>query len=357
VRVDVGPGRPEGTRQRPHLALAPHTTFRVGGPARDILTCTTEAELVAQVSRLDGAGAPVLVLGGGSNVLIGDAGFNGTVVLVRTRGIVADVSDCAGALVTVAAGEDWEALVARTVREEWVGLEALSGIPGSVGASPIQNIGAYGADVSQTIASVQTLDRRTGRRATFANADCGFGYRTSRFKTEPERYLVLAVTFQLRPGSLSAPVRYPELARALGLEVGERAPASQVREAVLALRRRKGMVLDDGDPDTWSAGSFFTNPVLTPDDAARLPDDAPRFPQPDGRVKTSAAWLIEHAGFGKGYGDGEALLSTKHTLALTNRGHATAADLVRLAREVRSGVGSTFGITLVPEPLLVSCEL
>lgn len=337
--------------------LAAHTTFRVGGPARRILVCTTEADLITQVTRLDAADEPVLVLGGGSNVLVGDAGFDGTVVLVRTRGIAPDVSDCSGAVVTVAAGEDWEGLVARTVAEEWSGLEALSGIPGSVGASPIQNIGAYGADVSQTIATVQTIDRHTGRRATFANADCGFGYRTSRFKADPDRYLVLSVTFQLRLGSLSAPVRYPELARTLGVEVGQRVPAADVRAAVLTLRRRKGMVLDDTDPDTWSAGSFFTNPILTPSDAARLPADAPRFAQPDGRVKTSAAWLIEHAGFGKGYGVGEARLSSKHTLALTNRGHATAGDLLRLATEVRSGVGSTFDITLVPEPLLVSCEL
>jgi len=243
------------------------------------------------------------------------------------------------------------------VAEQWSGLETLSGIPGSVGASPIQNIGAYGADVSQTVARVETLDRSTGRRRSFAAADCGFGYRTSRFKAEQDRYLILSVTFQLRLGSLSAPVGYAELARELGVELGQRVPAADVREAVLRLRRRKGMVLADDDPDTWSAGSFFTNPVLAAERAAALPPAAPRYPQPDGRVKTSAAWLIEHSGFGKGYGVGEATLSTKHTLALTNRGRATAADLLRLAAEVRSGVESTFGITLVPEPLLVSCKL
>ncbi|HEX8487511.1 MAG TPA: UDP-N-acetylmuramate dehydrogenase [Propionibacteriaceae bacterium] len=338
-------------------ALAPYTTFRVGGPARRLVVCATEPELVSCVLDADAAGEPVLVLGGGSNVLIGDAGFDGTVVLVRTRGLEVDVSACSGAVVTVAAGEDWEALVARTVAEEWSGLEALSGIPGSVGASPLQNIGAYGADVSQTIASVRTLDRRTGRQATFANVDCGFGYRSSRFKAEPDRFLVLAVTFQLRLGSLSAPVRYAELARALGVELGQRVPAADVREAVLALRSSKGMVLDAADPDTWSAGSFFTNPILTREQAETLPAGAPRFDQPDGRVKTSAAWLIEHAGFGKGYGTGRAALSTKHTLALTNRGRATAADLASLAAEVRDGVGAVFGITLVPEPLLVNCEL
>jgi UDP-N-acetylmuramate dehydrogenase len=268
-----------------------------------------------------------------------------------------DVSACSGALVTVAAGEDWERLVARTVEEEWIGLEALSGIPGSTGASPIQNIGAYGADVSQTIATVATYDRQSGQRTTFAAVDCGFGYRTSRFKGEPGRYLILSVTFQLRLGSMSAPIRYAELARVLGVELGARVPATDVRRAVLRLRRGKGMVLDDDDPDTWSAGSFFTNPILEPKQAALLPPEAPRFSQPDGRVKTSAAWLIEHAGFGKGYGAGEATLSTKHTLALTNRGHARAADLLALARQVRRGVDSTFGITLTPEPLLVNCEL
>ncbi|HYP43929.1 MAG TPA: UDP-N-acetylmuramate dehydrogenase [Propionibacteriaceae bacterium] len=343
--------------QRAGVELAALTTFRVGGPARRLIVATTESELVSAVCDLDHAGEPLLILGGGSNVLISDAGFDGSVVLVRTRGLKAEVSACSGAVVRVAAGEGWEALVARTVAEEWSGLEALSGIPGSTGASPIQNIGAYGADVSQTIASVATWDRGTGQRATFAAADCGFGYRTSRFKTEPGRYVVLSVDFQLRLGSLSAPVRYAELARALGVKVGARVPAAEVRQAVLELRRRKGMVLDDADRDTWSAGSFFTNPLLTSGQADLLPPAAPRWEQPDGRVKTSAAWLIEHAGFGKGFGDGAATLSTKHTLALTNRGSARATDLLALARQVRDGVESAVGITLVPEPLLVNCTL
>src|SRR5690606_1022777 len=201
------------------------------------------------------------------------------------------------------------------------------------------------------------LDRRTGQRARFAAADCGFGYRHSRFKAEPGRYLVLAVTFQLPRGSLSAPVRYAELARALGVELGERVPAAAVREAVLRLRAGKGMVLDTDDHDTWSAGSFFTNPVLTAEQADRLPPEAPRFPAPGDMIKTSAAWLIDHAGFGKGYGTPPATLSTKHVLALTNRGGATAADLLALAREVRAGVRSAYGIELVPEPVLVGCEL
>jgi UDP-N-acetylmuramate dehydrogenase len=350
-------GPNELATEQPTYALAPHTTLRVGGPARKIVVCDTESDLIAQVKALDAAGEPVLVLGGGSNVLIADDGFDGTVVLVATRGIKADVSGCSGAIVSVAAGEDWNVLVDRAVTEEWSGLEALAGIPGLVGATPIQNVGAYGADVSQTVETVHTWERHTGQRATFPAADCGFGYRTSRFKAEPGRYLILSVTFQLRLGSLSAPIRYAELARALGVEIGSRVDARQVRDAVLGLRAAKGMVLDDADLDTWSAGSFFTNPILDPAQAAALPADAPRFAQPDGRVKTSAAWLIERAGFGKGFGSGPARLSTKHTLAITNRGHARAADVLTLARQIRSGVESAFAITLVPEPLLVGCEL
>jgi UDP-N-acetylmuramate dehydrogenase len=341
--------------------LAELTTLRVGGPARTVVTATTEAELIEAVRAADASAEPVLVLGGGSNVLIADDGFDGTVVRVATTGISADVSACAGATVTVAAGEGWDAFVATAVEQEWSGVETLSGIPGLVGGTPIQNVGAYGSEVAQTIATVRTFDRTTGRQATFSVADCRFGYRTSRFKNEPGRYLVLEVTFQFTLGSLSAPIRYAELARTLGVPVGKRVPAADVREAVLTLRAGKGMVLDDADHDTWSAGSFFTNPILSTDAAATLPDDAPRYPQSDGRVKTSAAWLIEHAGFGRGFGAdlgaGRATLSTKHTLALTNRGGATAAELLDLARTVRAGVIEQFGITLVPEPVLVECAL
>jgi UDP-N-acetylmuramate dehydrogenase len=339
------------------LRLAEHTTLRVGGPARRIVTAETEADLVAVVRELDAAGEPVLVLGGGSNLLVGDDGFAGTVVKIATSGISEDVAACSGAVLTVAAGESWDALVGYTVDRGWSGLEALSGIPGLVGGTPIQNVGAYGAEVSQTISRVRTLDRTTGLLRTLFPVECGFGYRTSRFKTEPGRYVVLSVTFQLRLGSLSAPVRYPELARALGVEVGARAQAAHVRASVLALRGAKGMVLAEDDHDTWSAGSFFTNPVLDPSTAAALPAEAPRFAQGDGMIKTSAAWLIDHAGFGKGYGVGEARLSTKHTLALTNRGSATAGDLLALAREVRRGVHQRFGILLTPEPVLVGCAL
>jgi UDP-N-acetylmuramate dehydrogenase len=346
-----------GLPARHDVPLASFTTLRVGGPARDLVEVTSSRELVEVVRALDAAGEPVLVLGGGSNVLIGDAGFDGTVVVVATRGVDQDVASCSGAVVNVAAGEPWDPFVALTVQNGWSGMEALSGIPGSVGATPIQNVGAYGAEVGQHVTTVRTLDRSTGKVRTLFAVECGFGYRTSVFKTQPGRFVVLDVTFQLRLGSLSAPVRYAELARVLGVEVGTRVPAVEVRDAVLALRGSKGMVLDDADPDTWSAGSFFTNPVLDATAAAALPDGAPRYPQPDGRVKTSAAWLIEHAGIGRGWGDGPARVSTKHTLALTNRGSATAADVLALARSVRAAVQQAFGITLEPEPVLVGCSL
>ena len=341
--------------------LREHTTLRLGGPAATWVEATTEADLVRAVADADAAGTPVLVLGGGSNIVVADEGFPGTVVHVATRGVVSDADSCdgglcGGVLVRVAAGERWDDLVARAVAADWVGVEALSGIPGAVGATPIQNVGAYGQEVADTVASVRTWDRVDRTQRTFAVADCGFGYRTSRFKAEPGRYLVLEVTFQLTHGSLGAPVGYAELARTLGVEVGRRAPMAAVREAVLGLRRGKGMVLDAADHDTWSAGSFFTNPLLTQAQAAGLPADAPRWAQDDGTVKTSAAWLIEHAGFTKGHG-GRAAVSGKHTLALTNRGAASTADLLGLAREVRDGVEQVFGVRLVNEPVLVGCRL
>ncbi len=347
--------------------LRDHTTLRLGGPGRSWVRATTEAELVTAVADADSAGTPVLVLAGGSNLVVADDGFDGLVVQVATTGVHAGPDDvdagpqCGGVEVRVAAGEDWDALVARAVARGWSGIEALSGIPGAVGSTPIQTVGAYGQDVSQTISRVRTWDRVERTQRTFAAGDCGFGYRHSRFKADPGRYLVLEVTFQLRVGALAAPVEYAELARHLGVEVGERASLTDVRDAVLALRAGKGMVLDPGDHDTWSAGSFFTNPFLAPEQAAALPDAAPRWEQADGTVKSSAAWLIEHAGFGKGYvseAAGERVaLSTKHTLALTNRGGATTEELLALAREVRDGVEARFGVRLVNEPVTVGCSL
>jgi len=347
------------------VRLAEHTTLRLGGPAASFVVAATEDELTEAVAAADAAGRPVLLIGGGSNLVVADDGFDGVVVEVATRGIAADVEtvdpdgeidpSCGGVLVTVAAGESWDDLVARAVASGWVGVEALSGIPGSVGATPIQNVGAYGQEVAQTIASVRVWDRRLRGFRTYLAAECGFGYRWSRFKADPGRHLVVAVTFQFRVGTLSAPVAYAELARTLGVEVGQRAPLEQVRETVLGLRRGKGMVLDAADHDTWSAGSFFTNPVV---DEEQVPDGAPSYPHGEGRAKVPAAWLIEHAGFTKGHpGSGPVTLSTKHTLALTNRGSATTADLLGLAREVRDGVRERFGIELVNEPVLVGVRL
>lgn len=342
----------------PEPTLADLTTLRLGGPATRYVPVADADALVAAVTEADGAGEPVLLVGGGSNLVVADEGFAGTVVHLVGGGVQVDADACGVASVTVAAGEPWDGFVARAVSEGWVGVEALSGIPGTTGATPVQNVGAYGQEVAQTIARVRVWDRVLKGQRTFSADECGFAYRHSRFKADPARHLVLDVTFAFHPGELSAPVAYAELARALGVEQGERAPLAEVREAVLALRRGKGMVLDAADHDTWSAGSFFTNPVVEP---GQVPEGAPSYPQPDGRVKTSAAWLIDQAGFGKGHGldrpGARVSLSTKHTLALTNRGGASTAELLDLAREVRDGVRERFGITLVNEPVLVGARL
>ena len=348
------------------MNLAELTTLRLGGPAGHVVDARTDDELIAAIRECDERGEPVLILGGGSNLVVADEGFPGTVVRVLTSGITVDdrgcdpdeLAACGGLLVSVAAGENWDDFVARAVLAGWIGIEALSGIPGAVGATPMQNVGAYGQEVADTLWSVRTYDRETGTIRTFANAECEFGYRTSRFRGS-DRYVILEVTYQLLLGTLGTPVGYAELSRALGIEPGERAKLPEVRDAVLELRRGKGMVLDPADHDTWSAGSFFTNPILPADQADSLPDGAPRWPLPDGRVKTSAAWLIDRSGFGRGYAGpgGRVSLSTKHTLALTNRGGATTADLIALAREVRTGVRAAFGIELVNEPVLLGCSL
>ena len=343
------------------MRLADLTTLRLGGPAARLVEAGSEAELVDAVRAADAQdGSSLLVLAGGSNVVVADEGWPGTVVLVATRGVE---DDGAGGL-TVQAGEPWDPFVARTVAADLAGVECLSGIPGSVGATPIQNVGAYGQEVADTVGWVRVLDRASGAVSRLAAEECGFGYRTSRFKREPGRWLVLAVHFALLPGGDSAPIRYPELARELDVEVGSRAPLGRVRDAVLALRRRKGMVVDPDDLDSVSAGSFFPNPILSAEEFAalearvreRLGPDArpPAFPEPDGRIKTSAAWLVERAGFARGHGmPGPAAVSTKHSLALTNRGGATTVELVALAREVAEGVHGAFGVTLVPEPVFV----
>jgi UDP-N-acetylmuramate dehydrogenase len=289
--------------------------------------------------------------------VVSDDGFPGTVVAVTTHGLDVHQGPHSTVTVRVSAGEPWEPVVERAVAEGWIGVEALSGIPGRVGATPIQNVGAYGQEVAETIARVSTYDRSTAKLRAFSAADCGFGYRTSRFKKVPDRFVVLDVTFQFPLGDRAAPIRYAELAELLSVRMGDRPSAEEVRAAVLTLRRRKGMVLDPDDHDTWSAGSFFTNPVLDPVAAAVFPADVPRWPQPDGRVKISAAWLIQRAGFAKGYGNDRVGLSRKHTLALTNRGHADTADLLGLARQIRQTVQEKFGVVLVNEPVMVGCEL
>jgi UDP-N-acetylmuramate dehydrogenase len=335
-------------------ALAPLTTLRLGGPAGRLVEARSEPELVDAVRTADAAGEPLLVLAGGSNVVIADAGFAGTVVLLRTRGVARE-----GGELRVQAGEPWDALVERTVEAGLQGFECLSGIPGSTGATPIQNVGAYGQDVSETVTWVRVLDRATGSIVTMPAAECGFDYRTSVFRKDPRR-VVLEVAFRLREQRESGPLRYAELARTLGVPVGASAPLTDVRAAVLELRRGKGMVVDPADPDSVSAGSFFTNPILTAGAYAELESRAgaapPAFPEPDGRIKTSAAWLIGRAGFERGDGNGRVGISTKHTLALVNRGGATTAELVALAREIAGRVRERFGVQLVPEPVFVGHE-
>lgn len=352
-------------------ALAPLTTMRVGGPAARLVTVRTTDELVDAIREVDDADEPLLVLSGGSNVVIADAGFPGTVVRVASSGVMVESRDsCSGATVRVAAGEIWDDFVGRAVDEGWAGVEALSGIPGAVGSTPVQNVGAYGQQVADTIAQVRVWDRHTHAVRTLAAADCAFAYRDSLLKRSGGRYVVLDVAFQLRLGALSEPIGYADLAGQLGVAEGERVPLATAREAVLAQRRRRGMVLDSADHDTWSCGSFFTNPLVPRAHVERIraavaerrgsahAERMPSWPSADEHVKLSAAWLIEAAGFAKGHGlPGAAALSTKHTLAVTNRGGATAADILALARTVRDGVAATLGVTLVNEPVLVGLTL
>ncbi|NGN63852.1 UDP-N-acetylmuramate dehydrogenase, partial [Streptomyces sp. A7024] len=344
------------------------TTFRLGGPAARLVTATTDDEVIDVVRKADADGEPLLIIGGGSNLVISDKGFEGTALRIATTGFELD-----GTALELAAGENWSDAVARTVDAGLAGVECLAGIPGSAGATPIQNVGAYGQEVATTITEVIAYDRHAGETVAIPNPDCGFSYRHSRFKSDPTRHVVLRVRFRLEDADgRSAPIGYAETARRLGVEQGGRADLVEARKAVLALRAGKGMVLDPEDHDTWSAGSFFTNPILEQEQyeaflarvRERLGPDAPpppAFPagagEGDDRVKTSAAWLIDKAGFTKGYGTGPARISTKHTLALTNRGSATTEDLLALAREVRDGVREAFGVTLVNEPVTVGVSL
>jgi UDP-N-acetylmuramate dehydrogenase len=333
------------------VPLAPLTTLRLGGPAARVVEARSDDELVAAVRACDEAGEPLLVLAGGSNVVVADEGFDGTVVRVLTRGVERD-----GAALDVAAGEPWDAVVAAAAQEGLAGIECLSGIPGSTGATPIQNVGAYGQDVAQTVTSIRVYDRATATVEDLPAAELGFGYRTSALRHR-DRRVVLRVRFELAAAELSGELTYAELVRTLG---AQRAPLGDVRAAVLALRRGKGMVVDPADPDSVSAGSFFTNPILEPGAFAELERRAgappPRFEAQEG-VKTSAAWLIERAGFHKGDVRGNVGISTKHSLALINRGGASTAELVAFAREIAGAVRERFGVELHPEPIFVGHAL
>ena len=331
--------------------------MRVGGPAKEIVNASNEAEIIAAVQAADEAGKPILILGSGTNVLVSDDGFEGVVIHVASSEVESEVDACSGATLTIGAGEIWDVFVATTITRGYAGLETLSGIPGTVGAAPIQNIGAYGHEVSEFITRVRTYDRKEKKVRTFTNGECDFIYRNSRFKAKRDRYVILDVGFQLRIGEMSSPITYAELAHALGIDVGGKASVVATREATLKLRSRKGMLLDPADHDSWSAGSFFTNPIVAPEIAEKLPQEAPRWVQPDGRVKTSAAWLMEHAGVHRGDAHSGARISSKHVLALTNSGNATAADIAALAKEAQEKVQKVFGITLEPEVNLVGLTL
>lgn len=335
--------------------LRDYTSLRVGGPAQNFVEVGTESEIIAA---LEAAGdSPVLIIGGGTNLLIADKGFDGTVIRITNSALQAEVDACSGATLTIGAGENWDDFVATTLERGWAGLETLSGIPGNVGAAPIQNIGAYGHEVSEFITRVRTYDRQAKAIKTFTNRECEFSYRDSIFKKSKGRYVVLDVQFQLRRGEITTPILYAELAKKLGVEVGEKAPINVTRKAVLELRAGKGMLLNDTDRDSWSAGSFFTNPVISEEQANQLPEGAPKWPMADGRVKTSAAWLIERSGIAKGDAVGGARVSTKHVLALTNSGSATAQEISELAKAVQAKVQEKFGITLEPEVNLVGVSL
>lgn len=344
-----------GARVAEDVPLASLTSLRVGPVARRVITCVTTDQIVTTLRALDRSGGPLLVLGGGSNVVVCDELTDLTVVRLASPAVTVDPP-----LLRAEAGADWDAVVTGAVNAGLGGLECLSGIPGSAGATPVQNVGAYGVEVADAMTRVRLLDRRTHEVRWVRAAELQFGYRHSALKNSPDA-IVLEVEFALDPAGRSAPLRYAELAAALGVAAGGRADPSRVRDAVLALRAAKGMVLDAADHDTWSVGSFFTNPVVGVEQFDRLQAGAdgsvPHYPAPEG-VKLAAGWLVERSGFGKGFpGDGPCRLSGKHALALTNRGGARTADVLALARTVREGVRATFGVTLVPEPVLVGCAL
>jgi UDP-N-acetylmuramate dehydrogenase len=339
---------------RTNVPLAPLTTLRLGGRAARLGEVECEQDVVDAVRDSRARGEPLFVLGAGSNVVVVDEGFHGLVARMAIRGV--EVRREAGRVVVdAAAGEPWDDLVARAVDEGWRGVECMSGVPGLVGATPVQNVGAYGQEVCETIAGVRAYDRDARAFVEMDARECGFAYRTSVFRGTA-RWVVTRVRFVLAEGGDSV-VRYAELARALSIAEGGSARPRQVRETVLALRRAKAMVLDDGDPDSVSAGSFFVNPIVASSTIADIAERAgawpPHFAVDQGRRKIAAAWLIERAGFVKGWGQGRVGVSRKHALALVNRGGASAGELLALARRIRDAVRAQFGVTLHPEPVLV----
>jgi UDP-N-acetylmuramate dehydrogenase len=339
---------------REHAALAERTTLGVGGSARYLIEAQTEADVLEALAFASARGLPLRVLGGGSNLVVADAGFDGVVLALGLRGIEFS-SPVGDAELRAAAGEPWDGVVASAVARGLCGLEGLSGIPGSAGATPIQNVGAYGQEVAETISSVRAIDRRSLEPVELTAAECRFAYRDSFFKSEaPERYVVTEVRFALaqRPPAL---VRYPDLQRELAQRGHETPTLAQLRECVLSVRREKSMLLDAADPNGRSCGSFFLNPIVSADDAARVRELAagrpvPTYPQPDGRVKLAAGWLIEQSGFAKGLRDGNVGLSTKHALAIVAHAGASASEVLALCRRVQAGVKARFGVALTPEP-------
>ena len=335
------------------MRFANLTTFRVGGAISEFVEGTSEELILETIN----SATNLQVIGGGSNILVSDGLFEGTVLRISNQGSELDYDACSGGMITVAAGVEWDDFVRQTVSAGFSGIETLSGIPGRVGAAPIQNIGAYGQEFSNVVARVRTWDRSSGSQKTFTANQCEFGYRTSLFKRSPDRYVILDVTIQLQRGELSIPITYPELARELGIAPGERTDVNQVRAKVLEIRERKGMLLSESDRDSWSAGSFFINPSVSQQFADSLPADAPRWENSDGSIKLSAAWLLESAGIKKGQRIGGAAISTKHVLALTNAGDAQSEELIALARLCRAAVQSKYGIVLEPEVRLINCAL
>ncbi|HEX7667633.1 MAG TPA: UDP-N-acetylmuramate dehydrogenase [Polyangiaceae bacterium] len=350
-------------REERDVPLSTATTLRLGGPAKRVVRAASADEAAAVVSECDARAEAVLVLGGGSNLVVADEGFDGTVVRCEFSGVrisAASGRDAGKVHAIVDAGAGWDSFVERAVGEGWSGVEALSGIPGSVGATPMQNVGAYGQEVADTIVRVRAFDRREKKFVDFTRAECDFAYRSSRFRGS-DRHLLVEVEFAFDRDRLGAPIRYAELARALGIAEGERAPAEKIRETVVRLRRGKGMVLDPNDSESVSAGSFFTNPIVSTSDVDRVAKVAgvtpPAFDAENGKKKLAAAWLIERAGFRKGEPAGPVGISTKHALALVHRGGGTTRDLLRVARSIRDGVKEKLGVELHAEPVMVGCSL